>query len=57
MKLDLLVSIPQAVSTVATIEARPAVMNGFSVSIPQAVSTVATASPRKLVFMGLKNRF
>ena len=50
------VSIPQAVSTVATGATHNVVIHG-AVSIPQAVSTVATAGPRNPVFMGLKIRF
>ena len=49
------VSIPQAVSTVATYNGEDDYMD--VVSIPQAVSTVATAGPRKPVFMGPKIRF
>ena len=42
--LELLVSIPQAVSTVATYENEQGIISNRScVSIPQAVSTVATS--------------
>ena len=51
------VSIPQAVSTVATKANAIQWDAAQNVSIPQAVSTVATAGPRKPVFMGLKIRF
>ena len=56
---EISVSIPQAVSTVATYKKE--LNNAFdeikTVSIPQAVSTVATAGPRNPVFMGPKIRF
>ena len=51
------VSIPQAVSTVATYHISQSLHDNHQVSIPQAVSTVATAGPRKPVFMELKIRF
>ncbi len=44
------VSIPQAVSTVATFFFYFILATVFDVSIPQAVSTVATAGSRKPVF-------
>ena len=53
----ILVSIPQAVSTVATYGMPLKRIDSLTVSIPQAVSTVATAGPRKPVFMELKIRF
>ena len=58
VKRSIRVSIPQAVSTVATIWVlfHHSKIAG-TVSIPQAVSTVATAGPRNPVFMGLKIRF
>ena len=46
-----LVSIPQAVSTVATGKISLKAEVEWDVSIPQAVSTVATAESRKPVFM------
>ena len=51
------VSIPQAVSTVATCLKYDLFDPEDQVSIPQAVSTVATAGPRNPVFMGPKIRF
>ena len=52
-----MVSIPQAVSTVATLKLKLVAQEATKVSIPQAVSTVATAGLTKPVFMGLKNKF
>ena len=45
-----MVSIPQAVSAVATIFSE-ILFNQSEVSIPQAVSAVATAGARKSIFM------
>ena len=52
-----IVSIPQAVSTVAMDGTGRHADDDVTVSIPQAVSTVAIAGPRNPLFMGLKIRF